>query len=847
MAITDKYELMLTKLSVLLVEDEPQYISIVKRSLERETAPRFKLHSVSSMTEALKYLGNQTPDLILLDLGLPDCQGIDTLHSISEVAGGTPIVVFSGHQDDLLALQTVKHGAQDYLVKGYFDSKLLIRVMRHAIERQHLRLELEQSTLKVAASEKRFRTIIEKNIDGIIILDKEGKIQFTNVAAQDIFGRSANGLKNSVFGCPVISETRSIEIGILRKDGQRIDAEMRLVEIEWRNAECLLATLRDITARKAAENRAILTAKILEVLNRSQQHREIISMVLLLINKFIGVNAIGIRLQQGDDFPFYETFGFSADFVASEQFLCKRKQNQVVFDKNGKPVLECMCGHIIRSQIDNSLSCYTEYGSFWTNNLSALIASDFCKNQLPKTRNRCFHEGYESLAIIPLRTDKTTIGLLQLNDKRKNIFSLALVEFFERLGASIGIAVARKRAEQELETTNIRLQEALQRLKKAHQQTIQQERLRALGQMASGIVHDFNNALMSISGFSELLLNFPQRLENREKSLHYIKMIYTSSQDAANVVRRLREFYRAREKNEFSPSIQVNTIIKQVLEITKPKWKDQAQAKGLSIDIATDLRKVPFTHANESELREMLTNLIFNAVDAMPKGGLITICTCQQDDKIKIEISDSGVGMDEITQNLCLEPFYTTKGEEGTGLGLASVYGIIQRHMGTIEIDSKLNCGTTFTIYLPTGRTEQNLETIPAAHSSQAPHLRILAVDDEAQVRTFLRDCLGVDGHHIETADNGYHALEKFRCDNFQLVITDRAMPGISGDELVKHIKQINSQVPIIMLTGFGEMMLATDEKPQGVDVILGKPISVNELRNAVAGFASPSAPLPEI
>jgi len=239
------------------------------------------------------------------------------------------------------------------------------------------------------------------------------------------------------------------------------------------------------------------------------------------------------------------------------------------------------------------------------------------------------------------------------------------------------------------------------KLQATQQQIIQQERLCALGQMASGIVHDFNNALAPILGYTELLFTVPETLDDKEKTMRYLKLMNTIAKDALNIVNRLRSFYRQRDENEIFSPVNLNQLVEQASKLTEPKWKGQAQSNGRTISIRTDLRQVPLILGNPSELRNVLTNLFFNAVDAIHREGTITICTHHDDEHVVLEISDTGCGMtDEVLQR-CLVPFFTTKEESGTGLGLSIVHGIIGRHEGTIEIESEPDKGTTVIIRLP--------------------------------------------------------------------------------------------------------------------------------------------------
>lgn len=398
----------------------------------------------------------------------------------------------------------------------------------------------------------------------------------------------------------------------------------------------------------------------------------------------------------------------------------------------------------------------------------------------------------------------------------------------------------RKRAEQVLEETNKRLSNALGELKTTQQQIVQQERLRALGTMASGIAHDFNNSLAAILGYSELLLHRPGYLDDKEKARNYIEMMNTAAQDAGKVVNRLREFYRHREETEVFALVDVNQLVNEAVALTQPKWKAEAEAHGVSVDVRTDLPSVPLVAANAANIREALTNLIFNAVDAMPYGGTITIRTRRDDDHNVIEVADTGTGMTEEVRRRCLEPFFTTKGERGTGLGLSMVYGIIQRHEGTIDIQSEIGKGTIFIISLPHRATKPQVPEHEEQPASPARSLRVLVVDDEPMVRKIIGEYLKMDGHVVEIANDGRAGLEKFRSGRFDLVLVDRAMPDMSGDQVAFAIKSVSPTMPVVMLTGFGAMMNAADEKPTDVDLIIGKPVTIAGLRLALAKVTMP-------
>jgi signal transduction histidine kinase len=403
--------------------------------------------------------------------------------------------------------------------------------------------------------------------------------------------------------------------------------------------------------------------------------------------------------------------------------------------------------------------------------------------------------------------------------------------------------IARRLLHMELLNHNQRLEEvvaertrelanALEEVKSAQRQMMQQERLRAFGEMASGVAHDFNNALMSIIGYSDLLLGDEALLSDREVLEEYLRTINTAGRDASHVVGRLREFYRPREEGESFESVDLNKLITEIVRITQPKWRDQALSTGRRIQVETDLAQVPVISGNPAELREVLTNLIFNACDAMPRGGTITLATERRGDTAIVEVRDTGTGMTEEVRARCIEPFFTTKGEQGTGLGLAQVFGVIGRHGGEIEIESEPDRGTTMRLRIPA----QSNNPLPSPKANvpgvATPPLRVLVVDDEPRVRDIVTKYLESDGHAVTTAANGSEAIREFMEGSFDLLVSDQAMPGMTGEQLANVIGQLSNSRPVILLSGFAE---SDHPMPPAVKAFVSKPVSHPELRAALA------------
>ncbi len=405
----------------------------------------------------------------------------------------------------------------------------------------------------------------------------------------------------------------------------------------------------------------------------------------------------------------------------------------------------------------------------------------------------------------------------------------------ELLVRSARYAVERKRTEERLQKSNRDLETALQQLRKTQTQMIHRERLSALGQMASGIAHDFNNVLMPIVAFSDMLISEPEMLNNRDETMSCLKEIKGAAEDARQIVQHLRLIQGSGDNSQRAP-VDMNEIVRNAVEMTRPRWDTEMAGKNVCIQIKTSLKAGRRVMGKPAELREAMMNLIMNAADAVPEGGTVTISSAVERNEVVVVVSDAGTGMTDETKERCLEPFFTTKGVKGAGLGLPMVLGIVIRHNGTLKIDSKPGRGTTVQIRLPCAPVEPVAKHVDDVKldSAIAP-LRILVADDEARSRNLIERLLKKDGHTIETAQTGREAIDKANANTFDLVITDRAMPEVNGDFVARAVKARTPEVPVILLTGFGDVMKDEGARPEGVDMIMSKPITRSELQRAVA------------
>jgi signal transduction histidine kinase/ActR/RegA family two-component response regulator len=346
-------------------------------------------------------------------------------------------------------------------------------------------------------------------------------------------------------------------------------------------------------------------------------------------------------------------------------------------------------------------------------------------------------------------------------------------------------------------------------------------------------------------------------LRQSQQAVNYLKTIQTAIDDVAETVARMREFYRPREPELNLVRVNLNRLVEQVIELTRARWSDVPLQKGIMIRLHPELDEhLPMIMGSEGEIRDALTNLIFNAVDAMPEGGSLTLRTRNVDAsprenleaRVMVEVTDTGIGMDEQTRRRCLEPFYTTKGERGTGLGLAMVYGMVQRHSAELDIESAVGKGTTVRVAFATMQTALPVDSHRPENAPAVASLRLLLVDDDPLIIKTVQEVLESDGHTVVTADGGENGINAFlaarvRGMRFDAVITDLGMPYVDGRRVAAAIKGASPQTPVIMLTGWGRRMVAENETPPHVDRVLSKPPKLAELRSALAELTRPLSP----
>jgi len=439
--------------------------------------------------------------------------------------------------------------------------------------------------------------------------------------------------------------------------------------------------------------------------------------------------------------------------------------------------------------------------------------------------------GASACFVVPLRAGKRILGVLQTICTRPDGFTNEEIQLYYLVADMLGPAIAQVVLFQ-------RLRGAYDELRSTQSQLIQNEKMRALGEMASGMAHDFNNALCGVLGFLDLAL-----LDRAitESCRGYLDASKTCALDAAHTVRRVQEFARRNRSEGAMQPLELDELVRQTAELTRPKWESlqHVMENPINVLVATEARCC--VQACAAELREALTNLIFNAVDAMPEGGTLTVRSCIQQGRATIQVQDTGGGISEEVKRRLFEPFFTTKGERGTGLGLSVAFGIIERHHGDIEVESRLGHGAKFIIRLPIWH-EGAARAAPAPPEpavAAQPGSRVLVVDDEESVRRFLSAGLQQLGYEAHLAPTAEEALVVLAREKFDILLTDLGLPGMSGDELARAVHERDPSTPIVLLTGWGDQIKAENRDFAGITHVLSKPVSLGALAQTLAAVCN--------
>ena len=726
----------LTDLSVLLVEDNPADARIVREMLKEEGAVSVAVTHATRLREALVFLQEQDFSAVLLDLTLPDSEGLETFAKARAEAPRAPIVVLTGLADEAFAAMAVRQGAQDYLVKGRVDGRLLYQSLRYAVERSAVIERLHRS-------EARYRSLVEGSIQGILI-HVDGVVRFANQALASIVGATRAGdlIGRSIWTF-VAEEDRprvaaytkariegraapeQYELRVVRQDGARIWLECLATAIAWEGETAILATLVDITERRRAEDDLRVSEE------RFRQLADNVKEAFMIV-----------------DLPDFRTVYLSGAWSGIW----------------GRPADEAYANPNV-----------------W---LEAIHPEDRAAVQA----------GQQSL----LRGEPAT-----------NVFRVLRPDQTSRWVRARTFPVFN--ADRQVYRL-VGLAEDITEVRRTEEQLQQAQRMEAVGRLAGGIAHDFNNYLSAILGFSDLVLT---DLGPDHPSAADVQQILQAGQSAEGLTRQLLVFSR---RQVLQPqTLNLNDALRRVQSLLR-------RVIGEDIVLTLNLTEpLPFVSADPGQIEQVIMNLAINARDAMPGGGRLTIETVRSvlDDQyvsehvaasagpyVMVAVTDTGTGMDATTRTRLFEPLFTTKEPgKGTGLGLATVYGIVQQSRGAIWVYSELGVGSTFKMYFPEVEGSNGLAA--ASPKTERPPLAgtetILVVEDQPELRAVVRQILQRQGYTVLEASNGRDALGIARRhpSPIHALLTDVVMPGMGGRRLAELLEGIRPEVRPIYMSGY--------------------------------------------
>jgi PAS domain S-box-containing protein len=831
---------------ILIVEDDPATREGLTMLLE---TLGYVVASAPDGLAALAALNTEPPDVMLLDLILPgDISGIQILQTARQVVPQVGAIIMTGYPNAETTVEALRLGAFDYLTKP-FDLGRMSGLLTQLVNRQ-------RQARRAAETLGQLETISRCNRVGIYSVDLRGTFTYWGCSgllgylAEEVTGRTSMAALVVTPGFDMAAELEACrragttlrEDQVRRKDGAVLTIRTKLVSLfdQERRSIGYAAYLLDISEEQRL--RAVQQEQLLETESRLREHAQLADAVRILGE----ATRNGVRLP---DLIALGLTGVLGGVVRARLAWCFLRTGR---DEGLRPVAveddrQVFLGGAAHAADDLHVSVagLCEAGSCeCVRKLAGLQVLPLQPTMVPCGRLAALDgSGVDASAghlSLPLVFRGDVIGTLNVANEGYGAFTGEETSRLAILADALAAGIAATRLAMQAEART-------QRLRDTQGRTDRTERLRAVGELASGVAHDFNNLLTAILGSAELLSRTEENPHRREE----LQTIRRAARDGAEMVRRILEYTQARrEPNRVA--VDLPAVVREAVELTRGRWKNAVQARGITIEIHLELQPVPPVAGNPSELREMLTNLILNAVDAMPQGGHLKLGThvapgqtADPPEWIEVSVMDTGAGMAPEILDRIFEPFFSTKEASGVGLGLAVAHGIVERHQGEITARSVPGEGTTFVVRLPvasdhTARPPAEASGSPdtlgdaAAIRPSARAARILVVDDEPKLAQLLRSFLELQGHRAWTVTEGAAAVALLADHAFDLLLTDLGMPEMSGWDVAREARRLRPHLPVIMVSGWGAQIDPQQVAESGVVEVIQKPYTFETIHQVI-------------
>lgn len=809
-----------TPTRLLLIEDNPGDARFLRELLD---CRHFQLENRPLLKAGLQLLEQQPIDLVLLDLGLPDSLGLEGIHTLRKQAPNVPIIVLTGNSDEQNALEALQGGAQDYLVKGEFDEKLLQRSIRYALERHKIETEL-------TAAKQEWQDTFESLNDMVTVHDANFNILLCNRAAREELGSVITGgrLKCHQLYHGLDTPPRFCTSCAAAVSGQTATAEffephlgkyIEVRSIPRMNEEGGLVgsihIVRDISQRKRSEESEERNHKLSQAITEATlqflQSGDIRQMAQIMVRRSVDITGATLG------------FIYDLDHQDAARLLALYESapnpDRDLFQTLGKNAALAMPkSHRLM------FAPVFQRATVLTNNAEV---NEFCERGLPPNHPRIY-----SFLATPLFIGSDIVGVLGLANKPGGFTEREQVEV-EAFAQTVALALQNARIE-------LARQTAIEHLRQA-------QKMEAVGQLAGGIAHDFNNLLTVIQGYGTLLI---RNLQDREAQQNDARTILKASERAAELVRGLLAFSR---RQVFEPKVlDLNELIHSTEKMVRRLIREDVR---IELDLSSQTPKI---WADPVQIEQILMNLVVNARDAIAESGRIVITTSLSvmDETFvstrngarvgryaRLSVSDNGCGMAEDVRQKVFEPFFTTKEQgKGTGLGLSTAYGIVKQSGGYIEVESSPGAGSTFIIYLPmTERLQFQYDSRPTRTLSHGEKT-VLVVEDEPTVLQLTSQLLASLGFKVIEANSSDQALRLMgnSAPAIDLLLTDVVMPGMNGIHLAKRLTQLHPGLKVLFMSGYSEAAISSPEEMTDGRHFIQKPFSLESLNAKLLGVFSP-------